>query len=345
MKLQEAIDKLNSLNQRSTSAIYISHHSIKNELNDVLNNYLPNAFEQNSPLFAQYEVLTDALKGKIQSLYESNQQMIKKLDFEETCTELINKNDVENLTGLINIGEYFGTGPHGKDVCTPLDNIYDFFRTNPQQRTSSNKAALDKLCDILKETRLAIPERNFKLFANPRERVKAILKANEISDLMVWLVSATQDDREFALRAAASVDTCKDCLLFLLSRTAPNCKEASINLLAQGQPSGQNALHRAIASGKTLIVSILLDDKLNPSNGLLKQLLARDSKGLTPIDLIKKMADKIDQSRVVDRITTALNNYQNNSRFGLTEANIQSLNQNLDQVKSLIETHNSYPGF
>lgn len=343
MTLKEAIEKIKLLSQSLNKQGYLSHYTIELELNKI---QLPASSAEDKILLSEYQKLRIDLENKLSQLKNSNRVMLQTLDFVATCIELINKNDTNNLVDLILIGEYFGTGPDRTDVTSALLEVYEHFRTQPELRKASNKQALDELCTRLNEPRLSPPNLNFDLFAAPIQKVKAILNANAINSLMVWLVNAKQDDRNFALRAAASVDTCSHCLMFLLLRTEPNTEAAPIDLLAPGQPSGQIALHRAISSGKTVIVSLLLDEKFNPSNDLLKQLLVRDKKGFSPIDLIEKISDDIDQSCMITRIQAALNKYRNDPRLKLPEEDFELIEKNLETVRNKLNVYTGRgPGY
>ncbi|MBX9702677.1 MAG: hypothetical protein K2X39_00855, partial [Silvanigrellaceae bacterium] len=123
MILQEAIEELTSLHQRCTQT-YVSHYRIEQQLNAFLasDSFSSNSSIEDAELFNKFQTLKTELEAKLKRLKLSNKKLIGELDFDRTCKELINSNDIENFKGLINIGEYFGTGPTNKDVCSALDS-------------------------------------------------------------------------------------------------------------------------------------------------------------------------------------------------------------------------------
>lgn len=337
MHPSEAIQELNALSQQCSLQQYQSHYPLKQRLDELEEkvSFPKDGSVENQEIIQKFQAAKSKVEVQLSQLEKSNEQMIKELKFEATCVELVKTNDLANLKGLIDIGHYFGTGFEGRDVCVALDRIYDFFRTNSSLIKASNKPCMDYLSDSCKRPRLQsqnqAPANNFQMYPDPRKRAIAILKADSVNDLMVWLLSANQADRDYALRASASIDSCPQCLMFLLRRTsAEKNQQRGINLLAAGQPSGQIALHRAILSGKTIVLSMLLDEDFNPSDDLLKQLLVRDKNGLTPIDCIGTLkedeADLIDRSRMIERIKEAFIKYQTNPKFGLTSKESDTIN-------------------
>ena len=340
MTLQQAITELNSLAHACATQRYISHYIVERRLETLLKSVSPSEISSadNAELLKELKRLQAKLKSEVDQLKKSNETMIKALNFEETCKQLINANDQVNFDGLVNIGEYFGVGSAGKDVSGALDRVYDFYRTTPQAINETNHICLTRLCELLRQPILSVPQHTFHMMQNNADKIKAILKEDSIIGLMGWLLAVKQEDRDFALRCAAAVDTCHNCLLFLLLRTMD--KNVPINLLAKGQPSGQTALHRAVKSEKTLTVTLLLDSKFNPSDDLLKQLLVRDQKGLTPADIIETLidtADLVDCSRMLDRMRGALDKHKDNPRFNLSKQESQSIYETLDRIQAKIK--------
>lgn len=316
MTLEEKIRALNELLQHCSSQKYVSHYPIECEYEKLIR-------DDEHIDSAKYQASKTLLVDRLQKLEAANRILIKKLDFEQTCITLIKANDVANFTGLVNIGKYFGTGPRGTDVCSGLSIVLKLFEKNPSWRKATNKRCLDRLCDILREPHLSIPQTNFQMLTKSRQKLEAIIKADAIDDLMIWILHAAQEDLDFGLRLAASDDTYSNFLVFFLYRTSPSSEHVRINLLAAGQPSGRIAMHRAIDSEKIFSVSILLNPATNRSNELLRQLLIRDNKNLRPIDLIRTIANDSIRANMVQKIRTTVELYQQTPRLALSaeEAN------------------------
>ena len=251
--------------------------------------------------------------------------------------ELIEANDKLNFDGLIDIGEYFGTGQRGSDVASQLYFILERFEKNPALRLKSNKDCLDHLCNVLHEHCLTFAFNTKSTHptglwggTHSRHALHTILFNNDVNDLMVWATRASQEDLEYGLRVAACTGEARSCFLFMLRRTI-NDTTRFISLLTAGQPSGQIAMHRAISSGITMNVAILMDPAFNPSDDLFKQLIVPDKKGLTPVDCIKNIPDRVDQIRVIGRIRTSLDQHGADARFRLTQVERQSIYDSLNQ--------------
>lgn len=348
MHISKAIETLQALNQTLTQDLrqhkYLCHYRFQEKLKDCIKvvEFPAGDSEDNKKLISELKVLQTRIQHDLNELKAGNEKKIKSLDFEKTCMSLIKANDVTNFSELVNIGHYFGIGRMGTDVLTPLFNLYDFFKKNASMRTVANKPCVDKLCEILRYPLLPVPQSYPQPFSKPRETLTKILKTDGSTDLMMWLLHATQEDRDFALRCAAATDTSKNCLGFLLCQTAPG-KQKPINLLAAGLPSKQIALHRAVLSGKTLIVAMLLDTEINPSLDLLRQLLVCDKDGLTPVELIRKIKKNGDAESVVScslmltRIREALVKNQTNPQLQLSLQELHVVNTTIDKIQAEVE--------
>lgn len=343
----EILSALKELHQSQTSPTrkYFSHYPLERKHERLIKAFETVDAGKEAHLVTEFARLNAAIKDELSKHKKSNEQSIKLIDFVETCIALINAGDQTNFDGLVDIGEYFGAWIKGRkiEVSAALYFVLERFERNASQRTPSNKACLDLLCKILNEPSLPLPKAVSATFGLPtsqvsnRQKIAVILQADAIDALMVWLLSANPEDRNFALRAACYKEGATQCLLFLLKRTAPSKTDAKINLLAAGQPSGQIAMHRAIQSGKPYLVSILMNEETNPSNDLLKQLLVPEQQGSTPIDLIQFIQEAHAQRQIANIVKTALGKYRNVARFGLSAEDAESIQKRLDAVFSSLQ--------
>jgi len=335
MQLIQVNQQLEELYFSCSASKYVSHYPIQCRYEKLLKECASIDFTtESNEQVTDHHALKTKLETELERLKKANEKLIRGIDFEKECTALVEANDVVNLEGLTYIGEYFGIGPgpRGKDVVGGLEFVREQYRTKPSRRTHENQMGLDKLCDLLSDPRLPVPETNFCLFQNIRERMQAIIKADAPNDLMAHVFYADQDTINFSLRLAASTDTSIECLLFLLSRSAPSAEMVTTNILTPGQPSGQIALHRAILSKKTMPISVLMDRLSNPSNDILRQLLVRDKRNLSPIDLISKIEDRFIQDCAIQAIRNALENYQSIPEVKLSSEQLSSVEKALHNV-------------
>ena len=335
MHLTDINKRLEKLHTDCSAYQYVSHYPIQCQYEKLLKECEMLDFHSEP---SEHVVAHQALKARLISnlfqLKESYSKLIRAKNFETACIKLINANDIANLEGLVDIGEYFGIGPgpRGTDVVGGLDSVREWYRINPSKRTVSNQAGLNKLCDLLHEPRLSVVVTNFNLFQDPRKKVQAIIKADALTDLMIWLPVAKKDDIDFALRLAASTDSSIQCLQFLLLRAAPLEEYVTVNLLQPGQPSGQIALHRAIQSQKQMPLLMLLNSDSNPSEDILRQLLVRDGRNLRPIDLIDEIHDVYTRKVVIDIVKDALKKYQPVPALQLSLEALHSVEETLNEA-------------
>ncbi len=329
---EETNTKLNELIQRCTSQKYISHYTVERECKKIIKNCNLNSVTKK---------LINTLEVEIEKLENSNMELIKNIDFRETCLALINAGDVANLKGIIDIGHYFGVGVYKLEISSQLDLLLDVFKLSMSKRTPVNQPCLDYLCDLLKEPRLVLPKTQFSQYTNSREKIINIVESDAINDLMVWMIDASQTDLDFALRIASSKTESLQCLLFLLGRTAPSESHVPrIHLISPGNLSGNIAMHVVINSGNFTNIQLFLNEKTTPNDDLLKQLLVLNNKQLTPLDLIKNIKNEKTRSKVINYIRGAVNQHGKKIRYGLTEQNIQLLHELLDNAAQTIAAVN-----
>jgi hypothetical protein len=346
--LESATGTLVSLHANCISRKFISHYTVEQELNMVVAEQEP-LLNANAPsLIEKYIAIKIQVEEQIERLKNANEVLLKAIDYPLTCIRLINAGDLENLKGLVYIGEYFGIeDPRGKDVCIPLDEVYDFYSVTSSARQPNAKECMDFLCKILNRPYLSfnhnyITPEYYRGITNPRAKLNTILKSDDDIYLMMWMVNATQDDLDFALRITASSPTNPKCLIALLLRTNQANTHHRIDLLAcasdsKGIPSSkQIAMHRAIASGSTQIISMMLNPEANLSNELLNQLLVQDRKGLTPIDYIGKISDVAVQQRIIACIRETVDTYETVERYGFNPDKSQAIRDTLDTFKNEI---------
>ncbi len=294
----------------------------------------------------RYKTLKSEIKAKLQDLRKANETMINQLDFDAECKRLIDAGDQVNLKGLVNIGEYFGVEAiGGSEISEALDYVLRPYQLGANLRTPKNKICLDYLCNLLGHSILELPTNTqtsstssgfpFKSmysgvntqFVSTQDKIKEILEGDDTTKLMVWLLNASVEDRHYALRVASSKEGSFDCLRFLLLRAKPENND--INILTQGKPSLQCAMHRAIQSGSAVIVGAMLNGEINQSDDLLRQLLVRDSSNLTPIDYLEKIKNTGEYRSIVRTIRNAVDKYQTDSRLALSIDEAKSVSDKL----------------
>lgn len=339
MQRQNEISEIEKIDAKLSSNFqYLCHYPLRSQFNKLLKK-IGIKEKSNEELPDDCRLLVINVREKLLKLENANRQMIEKLDFIAECQRLINAGNKEELDGLVNIGEYFGVKkPYRSDVASALDEVLRHYQISSRNRTPQAKPCLDYLCELLNVPKLNFIKAQPSLFANKREVVDAIVANDDSFKLMVWLVDATKEEKEYALRLAAHKEGSRNCLLLLLSYTKP--ADDSISLLGQGNPSGQCALHRAVKSRSVFTVSCFFDTKCNPSHDILKQLLVKDNKGNTPVDYLNTEVKQLERTQMLTIISKAVQRYKSDPERALSEKDTDLLTHKLDALQVYDKSNN-----
>ncbi len=343
MQRKVILDQLQQLEQLlSSNRQYLSHYSLKDQLKTLLKELVVKGLPDKD-LPEDLKLVVTSIREKLDELECKNASLIEKIDFIKECERLIDAGDKDNLDALVEIGEYFGVKkPYRSDVASMLYFVLEIYQLSASKRTLKSKPCLDYLCDLLREKKLHFPTPmsvteliNQSVFQSKKALVDKILAADKSTQLSYWLIGTTQTDREYALRVAASKEGMSNCLLYLLQYTAPTASEDfKISLTAQGQPSGQCALHRAITAKSIYIVLCLMKCT---SNDILKQLIVKDVNQLTPLDYLHNIVDAHDRVRVINIILRAIEENKSNPSISLPPDDLDNIVSQLNKIKIMSE--------
>lgn len=347
----QVASELDRLTQICISQKYVSHCTIQQQYNILVARCEPLGDAISSEASQSYISSRRKLDDALQTLEANNKEKMLIIDFKRTCMSLIRLNDLDNLKGLVDIAEYFGVGQGKTTMCVvdALYEVYNTFKLNKNLRIPDARLCVDFICDLLKEDKLNFQPISWTttyegaLFRqiDLTKTLQTIFDYDDINKLMVWMVSATVGDIEFALRLAASSKTSapSNCFMFLLlqTRTDGTCtKPISLLSVAADKPNSpstkQTAMHRVVRAGNTQTALMILSHEFNPSDDLLKQLIARDRNNQRPIDYIEMIEDVVSQILMIERIKTAINTYRTEERYGLSGDVCDSIITELDTL-------------